>query len=39
MKQMKKLLKERKIKKLIAQGYNYFTITENGKVTAVHFYK
>lgn len=38
-KQMMKILKERKIKKLIAQGYEYFTITENGKVTAIHFYK
>lgn len=38
-KQMKKFLKELQMKKLIAQGYEYFTITENGKITAIHFYK
>ena len=39
MKQMKKLLKNLKIKKLIKKGYESFTITENGKVTATVFYK
>lgn len=36
---MKNLLKKLKIKKLLNSGYDYFTITENGKVTAIHFYK
>lgn len=36
---MKKLLKKLKIKKLLNSGYEYFTITENGKVTAIHFYR
>ena len=36
---MKKLLRNLKIKKLLNSGYEYFTITENGKVVAIHFYK
>lgn len=36
---MKKLFRDLKMKKLIKSGYEYFTITENGKVTAIHFYK
>ena len=36
---MKKLLRNIKIKLLLNSGYDYFTITENGKVTAIHFYK
>lgn len=36
---MKKLLRDLKIKFLIKKGYEYFTITENNVVTAIHFYK
>ena len=36
---MKKLFKKIQIKILSNSGYEYFTITENGKVTAIHFYK
>lgn len=38
-KQMKKILENERVKQLIAQGYEYFTITEGGKITAIHFYK
>ena len=36
---MKKFIKNIRIKNLIRKGYEYFTITENGVVTAIHFYR
>lgn len=36
---MKKLLISMKIRNLKKKGYESFTITENGVVTAIHFYK
>ena len=46
MKQMKRLkFKFRKVlekfifKSYLREGYEYFTITENGVITAIHFYK
>lgn len=36
---MKNLFKKLQIKNLIRRGYEYYTITENGIVTAIHFYK
>jgi hypothetical protein len=34
---MKKFIKNIRIKNLIRKGDEYFTITENGVVTAIHF--
>lgn len=36
---MKEFIKNIRIKNLIRKGYEYFTITENGVVTAIHFYR
>jgi hypothetical protein len=36
---MKKFIKKLMIKNLKRKGYESFTITENGVVTAIHFYK
>lgn len=32
-------IKKLMIKNLIKKGYEYYTITENGVITAIHFYK
>ena len=36
---MKKILLKMKMKKLIKKGYEYYTITENGRITSIQFYK
>ena len=36
---IKKIIKKIMIKNLIRNGYEYFTISEGGKVVAYHFYK
>lgn len=36
---MKEFFRNIRIKNLIRKGYEYYTITENGKVTSMIFYR
>lgn len=39
MKKIKQLINKMRIENLKRNGYEYFTISEGGKVIAYHFYK
>lgn len=36
---MEEILKNKRVKKYLDKGYDYFTITESGKITAIVFWK